>query len=264
MLRTQVTRLSRTAAAASTATMTGRRAFHTSKPACLDLLGFLRSRKQQPGVAPAAPKPEKTSKVIEDIEGRAARNEVSEKLVPVELEVIGLPEEDRSWEEFVAANGGQFEVGAFPTGQVNAELTAEAVEAAVGKAYAEVVLGGDSSADSLPADWQAAEVADLTTRMRFLSHIQLALRTAIPDPQLALLASPAAVHAYFATKVVGRRYNEKEPDAIYLDPKDFEGTNIRIVDAPLSKRQQEAKWQALVEDARKADEEKRAQALSEA
>lgn len=267
MIRGQVTKIS--CSAWKTCTMSVRpsysvplqRQFHSGRQTQMDILGFLRGRKEQPGLAPV--KAESTSKVIKDIEERQSRNEMSKNLDPVELEVIGLPVEELEWNE-TQRNG--FEVNAFPIHQVNPEVTQQEVDVALYNAYSEVVLKNPSSADNItiPAEWVNTEITDLTVRLQFLKHIMKALNTAIADNKLVDLSSINALQGYFSTKAIGRKFNEKEPDAIYLDPNDFKGTNITILDAPISKKERLAKWQQLVEEARKAEDEKLGKTLDAA
>lgn len=269
MIRAQVVKVSRSAtlnhcikSSLLPLSTPARRGFHSTGVAQLDILGFLKGRKEQPGLAPVK-KAEATSKVIKDIEEREARNEKSKNLEPVELEVIGMPPEDVSWEE--QRNG--FEVKGFPIKAVNPQVTGPQVDAALYQAYAEVVLGQkpDGAVDSsIPAEWVNAEISDLSTRLEVLKHVMVSLNTAIPDSKLVELSTLGALQTYFSTKVIGRQFNDKEPDAIYLNPADFEGTNITVLDAPLSKKATRAKWQKLVDDARKVEDEKMGKSLDAA
>lgn len=273
MIRAQVVKVSRSAAINHcirssllplSSSLASARGFHSTGARTLDILGFLKGRKEQPGLAPVK-KAEATSKVIKDIEEREARNEKSKNLEPVELEVIGMPPEDLSWEE--QRNG--FEVKGFPIRAVNPNVTGPQVDAALYRAYAEVVLGQklDAAAgegNSIPAEWVQAEITDLTVRLEVLKHVMLSLNTAIPDSKLVELSTLGALQTYFSTKVIGRQFNDKEPDAIYLNPADFEGTNITVLDAPVSKKAARAKWQKLVDDARKVEDEKMGKSLDAA
>jgi RNase H-fold protein (predicted Holliday junction resolvase) len=218
--------------------------FHSSGTQSLDLFGFLKGRKEQ-----AAPVPS-TKKLIKDIEERESRNEVSLK-EPVDLEVIGLPPRDYSvWTE-EERNG--FTVEAFPISQVNSELTGEQVQAALVKAYNEI---NAAAVESISEEIASKTFEDFNARLQFLKSVEKTLKTAVSDSKIIELDSIQAIANHFNNFVIGRQFNEKEPDAIYLNPEDFKGTNITLVDESLSTKKAKSKtWDRLVEQARKAQEE---------
>ncbi|KAF5103312.1 hypothetical protein D0Z03_000233 [Geotrichum reessii] len=218
--------------------------FHSSRIQNLDLFGFLKGRKEQVAPVPS------TKKLIKDIEERESRNEVSIK-EPVDLEVIGLPPRDYSvWTE-EERNG--FTVDAFPINQVNSELTAEQVQAALVKTYNEI---NATAVESISDEVASKTFQDFNARLQFLKSVEKTLKTAVSDAKIIELDSIQAIINHFNNFVIGRQFNEKEPDAIYLKPEDFKGTNITLVDESLSAKKAKSKvWESLVEQAKKAEEE---------
>lgn len=235
------------------------RSFHTSRQSNLDLFSFFRSRKEKEQAlsqTQPAVKTESTKNVIKNIEAREAANEVSKTLKPVELDVIGQPPaKDAEWED--VKNGFSVE-NAFPINTVSPDVDLELVKSTIFRLSRPTKA--DAAAENAAApegeEWmKKIDLFDFHTRFLFVKSVSKALNIAVPDNQLGTLVDAHALYKYFSTKVAGHKYDPKRPDAIYLDPKEFEGTNITIVKKELSKGQEEKKWKQLVEKAKQAEEE---------
>ncbi|KAG7927175.1 hypothetical protein KL925_002546 [Ogataea polymorpha] len=71
---------------------------------------------------------------------------------------------------------------------------------------------------------------DLALRFKLLKEVQIKFGTSIPDIKLSQLDSFDKIERYLLDKLdpKSQLFNEKLPDAVYLDPKEFEGTNITV------------------------------------
>lgn len=230
------------------------RSLHITRPAQLDLFSFFRSRKEKEQVL--APKPQKTASLLKDIEQREASGETPQTLKPVELEVIGLPVEDRFWD--AEQNGFSME-GAFPISSISPDVSLEAVKSTIYNiSQNNATPENTPNSSSIPegTEWmKQIDLLDFNTRFQFVKAVSRALNIAVPDSQLANIVNAEALYTYFSTQVAGYHYDPKRPDAIYLNPEEFEGTNITILPKPLSPKQREEKWQHLVEEAKNAEEQ---------
>lgn len=213
-------------------------------------MDFFKNRKWVPGFGQKSKveKTQSTKDLIKDIEDRESKQEVSKGLAgPVELDVLGAPVVD-TWSEEERA---QFAFKAFPIAKHNAELTIEEVESVLGSSYKQVY--GSEGQDL---------GQDLNKRFAYLKAVMQGLNTAIPEKYIIQFGSVEDVRTYFAGKVVGIEFNEKEPEAIYLNPEDFKGTNITLVDVVKSKKERKQKWDDLINQARKHEDEELAKSLN--
>ncbi|VVT54033.1 uncharacterized protein SAPINGB_P003873 [Magnusiomyces paraingens] len=221
-----------------------RRMLHTTTPRALDLFSFFRSKQASPALKPVeVPKPKKTKELLSEIESGSA-SDVTQRQAP-KLEVIGLPNTDESWS---FENNGFSLAEAFPINTVAPTLDLAQVATAIRVAAG---INTDTNNDSI--EWmKSVSLLDFGTRLDFTKRVARELGVAIPDSRLAEIVDAHDLYNYFETFVAGVHFNPKEPDAIYLDPKDYEGTNITILPKPLSKGEQKKKWGRLVAQARKA------------
>lgn len=235
------------------------RSFHNSQNLNLDLFSFFRSRKEKEQAIQQKPV-KSTKSVIQDIESREAASETSETLKPVELEVIGAPPaKDASWAE--ESNGFTVD-NAFPINTVSPAVDLELVKATIYRLSQKKPAADAELQVPEGLDWmKKIELIDFPSRFFFVKAVSKALNIAVPDNQLGSILDAHALYSYFATKVAGHHYDPKRPDAIYLDPKDFEGTNISIAPKTLTKAQEQKKWNKLVEQAKAAEEEALKKAL---
>lgn len=91
------------------------------------------------------------------------------------------------------------------------------------------------------------DLREISTRFRVAKQFQELVGWVLPDRVLTTVTSTAALAQAYVAEV--RVRNEKLPDAIYLDPKEFEGTNVRIAGVV---RKGAAKWR-LQQEAAKLD-----------
>ena len=149
-------------------------------------------------------------------------------------------------------------MNAFPTSLVAPELSAEKVTEALKSNYTKYFLAsasstsGSNSSSSLGDDYLDIVLDNLDSRFAYMESVMHDLGVAIPDQVLSTLTTINDVQNYYLTKVVAIQFNEKLPDAIYLDPNDFEGMNITIVDVAQERREKRAKWKSLLKEAKQA------------
>lgn len=196
--------------------------------------------------------PKATKESTADVMKRAEQGQVK---APErrKLRVIGLPDEGPSWEE--ARNG--FDLKAFPTGYVSPQLTAQSVDSALKSAYSNLW-------SSAPEDYLSKRLDNLNERFEFTKSVVQHLGVAIPDAVVSQLQTVGDIQAYFVDRVVGKKFNEKEPDAVYFDPAEFEGLNVRFEDAKEEKTREVKKWKELVRQAKEHDRLERARLMEEA
>ncbi|CDK28613.1 unnamed protein product [Kuraishia capsulata CBS 1993] len=99
-------------------------------------------------------------------------------------------------------------------------------------------------------------LSDLSKRFTFLKQVQLEFGVAISDIKLTQLNNLHLVEDFVVSNLLGpkSRFNERFPNAIYLDPKEFEGTNISVTKFVGAKEKQK-KFEKLVEQAKLAEQE---------
>ncbi|KAG7846887.1 hypothetical protein KL941_002680 [Ogataea angusta] len=105
---------------------------------------------------------------------------------------------------------------------------------------------------------------DLALRFKLLKDVQIKFGTSIPDIKLSQLDSFDKIERYLLGKLdpKSQLFNEKVPDAVHLDPKEFEGTNITVGDYVFeSQKRKEIK--KLHRKAKKAEQKAIQEALSD-
>lgn len=160
-----------------------------------------------------------------------ARDELPEDSQPRKLRVLGKPRNPETDLKWVKA---KFTFDAWPTNLCKKSLTTDKIVAAVG---------------AHPIDYK-----DLNARFEAFKQISKSLGVAIPDRVLTTCDSPELLKAYLQS--VSREYDEKQPDAIYLDRKEFQGLNITIEPTPKERRAVIKKTKQLIREAQKAQEKK--------
>lgn len=212
------------------------RYFSTSSRRCIgfsDLFKNLTSWKQ----------PKKVSKVVDPTkQGDSASNEsIPEDSEPRKLKMLGKSYNiQKDWpkvEKFT-------QYSAWPTNLYRSELTADNIEHALQAAFPE----GDAS------------VADIFKRFAGIKEITKTLNIAIPDSEFSSFKTVNNVKEHLLS--VSRKYDERQPDAVYLDAKDFVGTNITLSDPVMERRSRKERYQKLLKEARKARREQAKEALA--
>lgn len=237
------------------------RAFHTTRPAALDLFSFFRGSNKTPAALKpvAAEKPKKTKALLAELEAGDA-TDARERSTAARLDVIGAPAADDSW---AREHNGFSMAGAFPVHTHKPELDMETVTAAIAEAAGvELAAGADEA--SIRGALAAHALPEFGARLAFVAAVSRALGVAVPDSRLAALVDAAALRDHFAAHVAGVHYNPREPDAIYLNPADYEGSNITILPTPATKADRKKRWNKLVAEARIATESRVQQQLDSA
>lgn len=218
------------------------RHLHTSR-ATQDLFDFFRRKKISETTTPSANAVEKTKDVMKKLEeGGKTGAEASEKDADIgksrKLRILGAPVVEDAWQ----TEKVKFAFRPWPLQQTNKDRTSEDVTAAIANLSVADINASFSSIDE---------------KFSFVKNIGKELRVSIPDPVVSRLNSVAEFQAYLCENVVDREFDERQPDAIYLDAKDFEGTNISIKDAITERYNKKQKFRDALRQAKR--EEKRTQ-----
>lgn len=189
---------------------------------------------KQPKQVPRAADPTK--------QGDSASNEsIPEDSAPRKLRILGKPHNiNHDWPKI--ENFTRY--SAFPTNMYRSELTADSIAEAVAKAFPE----GDAS------------VVDISKRFAGIKDLTKHLKVAIPDSVFSSVRTVNDIKDHLRS--VSRKFDEKRPDAVYLDAKDFVGTNITISDPVVERRSRKQRYQELLNAARKARREQAREALA--
>jgi hypothetical protein len=149
----------------------------------------------------------------------------------VDLEVIGMPAEQLplSSEKLAEIGLGKFQLK-------QAEIKPEAALEALKTVSAAVVGGMEGALDTLEK------------RLELVKQFQKESGIRIPDLIISTVATPQGVASYLE-KSLTSNFNYWEPNAIYLDAKDFEGSNVTVVDAQQLRKQRQQAMDDLVSEA---------------
>lgn len=148
----------------------------------------------------------------------------------VDLEVIGLPLEHLPLgpEKLAEVGLGKFQLK-------QAEIKPEAALETLQAVSTAVVGGMEGALDTLEK------------RLELVKQFQKESGIRIPDLIISTVSTPQGVASYLE-KSLNSNFNYWEPNAIYLDAKEFEGSNVTVVDAQqLRKQRQEAMDELLAE-----------------
>ncbi|KAG5359051.1 hypothetical protein CJU90_3785 [Yarrowia sp. C11] len=150
----------------------------------------------------------------------------------VDLEVIGLAEESLplSAEKLAKIGLGQFQLKQSDVAKPEAALETL-------KAVSTAVVGGMEGA-----------LDTLEKRLELVKRFHKESGVRIPDLVISTVSTPQGVAAYLE-KSLSSNFNYWEPNAIYLDAKDFEGSNVTVVDAQAARKQRQEAMDALVAEA---------------
>lgn len=145
---------------------------------------------------------------------------------PRKLKVIGKPkdiaEEREAIKEFV-------EFSAWPTNHHRRDLK-------------------EPDIDNALAQVRNFDFADITSRFQAVKQVTESLRIAVPDPVISTLSSADEFRTHLLRSA--RVYDERQPDAIYLSPEDYLGTNIVISDPTAERKAMRQKKHELLRKAR--------------
>ncbi|KAG7797064.1 hypothetical protein KL929_002770 [Ogataea haglerorum] len=229
------------------------RQFHNSvvRPSVLDYFRFYRKK----DTVPETPTKD-TKEVIKEIETKTRDPVTSNKIV-----VLGKHNSEFSDEKIAqkAMEGFVFTTwlprksefskrnnGSQPYQEVVSELLTEIFK-----------IHAPSTASDIKLD-------DLALRFKILKDVQIKFGTSIPDIKLSQLDSFDKIERYLVAKLdpKSQLFNEKVPDAVHLDPKEFEGTNITVGEYVFeSQKRKEVK--KLYRKAKKAEQKAIQEALSD-
>lgn len=213
------------------------------------------------------------TKDIKSVESQLKNREEQQALVEEaqaarELEVLGMPAYDtvESWE----AESNGFKIVPFPINLQNEKLDdLDLVKGAIFRAAtAHGLFPANATAPPEGEQWLSDIVFDdIKTRFLVFKQIQRELDIQIPDPELSRIGSAEMLFEYFLDKVHGvKRFNPKEPNAIYLDPQEFIGTNITLKNGGLSdaevRKLKKQRWRELVKEAKSKQEQELKSALN--
>lgn len=157
------------------------------------------------------------------------------------LRVLGKPPKDTTWEELEAP---KWAFQPWPTAQNNKKLKLRTVQIALAHAAKQHIAGFEKGSDLM-----AASLQDLTTRFNFIKEITPRLNVSIPDAVLTKATNVGDIFNYLEANVVGREFDEKQPDAVYLNPDEFEGLNVTFVDHGAESAKQAKKFKKLLDKA---------------
>lgn len=164
----------------------------------------------------------------------------------VHLEVIGQPKEQ------VALSPEQLsQLGLTGYQLKEGECTPEEAAAALQTVASAVVGSMDGALDTLEKRLQLVKLFKQATGVR------------IPDLVISTVATPEGVASYLQ-KSLSSNFNYWEPNAIYLDAKDFEGSNVSVVDAQQVRKQRQQDMDELLSEAEKFVEQHDKEAFDKA
>ncbi|PRT56819.1 hypothetical protein B9G98_04439 [Wickerhamiella sorbophila] len=168
-----------------------------------------------------------------------AQEDLPEDTKPRRLRMLGKPKDPKEdWEsvkEFA-------EFQAWPTRFHRSDMTSGQIESAVSSAFAGV------------------EFSNISQRFEAVKKLSQELQIAIPDAVLSRTTSKEYITGYLES--VARPFDEKMPDAIYLNPEDFQGTNITISDPVAERKERRRRYAQLLQDAKRAQNEKAKELLA--
>ena len=176
-----------------------------------------------------APAPEK---LYDPVKEETADDGIPEDSTPVKLRVLGMPKNNKAdWDS--VKDVASFT--AWPTSYHRSDLSTEQIESAVAAAFG------------------SADLSNLSQRFQAIKSLSESLNLAIPDSVLSKVESTQDAVEYL--KSVARPYNEKTPDAVYLNAEDFKDTNITISDPAAERKARRKHYKSLVRQARQAEEQ---------
>lgn len=205
------------------------------------ILDYFRSKPSTPAVAQPSTK---------EVMKKAEQSEVSLEKIPI----IGKRNKlrDELWK--TRMNG--FEVNSWiPEKSVYTELIASDsnIEPTVVIKNLLLKTYNDKLSANLDAVTEDITLNDLQKRFELIKQIQLDFGVKISDYELTTLNSLTKVEKYLNKKLLNpTRFNEKEPNAIYLDEDAFKGTNVSIK-SYVSEALKEKKFNALLRQAKKLE-----------
>lgn len=202
------------------------RSFSTSQAAYLDLSNLYSKLTSWRRKSPAAPVADPTAKG----EDMVADDGIAVNARPRKLKIIGQPPnvadqwpEVKEFAEFTA----------WPTNHYKRDLQASEIDSAL-----KLLSLENGTFQSIKQKFES------------FKSVSEQLKIAIPDPVLNSVKSVAELRDYLIDH--SRPFDERQPDALYLDPKDFVGTNIIIEDPVAERKLEKKRMNELVAKARQA------------
>lgn len=197
----------------------------------------------------------KTKEIMKELE-----NTDSKSTERVNLRVLATPPDPEiEWNK--KKNG--FEVNPWPLKYNNARLTSQEVDSALKTAFQSTFNGSEAQAAD-GADLASYSLSDLNLRFQFAKEVSRVLDIAIPDKVLSTSITIGKIKQYLDDKVVGVQFDEKNPEAIYLDPKNYQGLNITFYDKKADISKQKQRFTEAYQKARQAEVERQREVLEKA
>lgn len=192
---------------------------------------LVKNIEQQSKAGWEAPAPAQQQQQKKDVESKDEQHQSLASDTAVDLEVIGLPLEHLPLgpEKLAEVGLGKFQLK-------QAEIKPEAALETL-KAVSTAVVGGmDGALDTLEK------------RLELVKRFQKESGIRIPDLIISTVSTPQGVASYL-DKSLNSNFNYWEPNAIYLDAKEFEGSNVTVVDAQQLRKQRQQAMDDLVAEA---------------
>lgn len=194
----------------------------------------------------------KTKEIMKELE-----NSDSKSAERVNLRVLATPPDPEiEWNK--KKNG--FEVNPWPLRYNNAKLSSEEVDSALKTAFQSVFQKDGADEATLASH----SLADLNLRFKFVKEVSRILDIAIPDKVLSTSITIGGIKQYLHDNVVGVQFDEKNPEAIYLDPKNYQGLNISFYDKKAEISKQKQRFTEAYQQAKQAEIQRQREALEKA
>ncbi|ODQ66647.1 hypothetical protein NADFUDRAFT_50558 [Nadsonia fulvescens var. elongata DSM 6958] len=188
----------------------------------------------------------KTDDYISEVEESGQKTKTQDENLAVDLEVIGEPAKVDTWR--YEMNG--FKIKQWKNKPENRLALRNQVEAeAAVKASFKGITKKDQAAE-ISLDYQ---LDDLLQRFNFVKSFTIQTGVTIPDHILSKVQTPRDLVRYLNSSVIGVNFDEKSPKAIFLDQKDWEGTNVTIIDTDKERKIKNDNWKELVRKAKELD-----------
>lgn len=202
-----------------------RRNFSTSRAAQVDLSNLYSKLTSWRRKTPATPVVDPTAKSEKEVSDEG----VSSGAKPRKLQVIGQPPKvEDSWPEVKEFA----EFTPFPTNHYKRDLQASDID----RVFSELSL--------------SESLGSIQQKFDSFKAVSQKLKIAIPDPVLTQVNTISELKDYLIEH--SRAFDERQPDAIYLDQKDFIGTNVTIEDPVAERKAEKKRLNELVSKARQA------------
>lgn len=112
----------------------------------------------------------------------------------------------------------------------------------------------ESEIDDALTQVQGFDFANIDSRFQALKQVTEKLKVAVPDSVLSTIFTADDFRAHLLRSA--RVYDERQPDAIYLSPEDYIGTNIVISDPAAERKATKQRKHELVQKAREQQKRK--------